>query len=74
MNKKQQDIYGYVVIDNNGYIESAYLLQGDDTGIYLTSNNQDVSELGGVQIIAPAGNDVFGTLNEAEIWIKNNNK
>ncbi len=68
--EQEREIYGYLVVRYNDRLEVAYMLVDHDYGIYLDDTDQDISQHGGLAVVAPADHEVFGTREEAQEYIK----
>ncbi len=67
--EQEREIYGYLVVKYNDRLEVAYMLVDHDHGIYLNTTDQDISQHGGLAVVAPAGHEVFDTREEAQEYI-----
>ena len=67
--EQEREIYGYLVVKFNDRLEVAYMLVDHDLGIYLDATDQDISQHGGLAVVAPADHEVFGTREEAQEYI-----
>ena len=67
--EQEREIYGYIVVKYEDRLKVAYMLVDHDYGIYLDATDQDISQHGGLAIVAPADHEVFGTREEAQEYI-----
>ena len=72
--EQELEIYGYLVVKFNNRLEVAYMLVDHDHGIYLDTTDQDISQHGGLAVVAPADHEVFGTREEAQEYIDKKDK
>ena len=72
--EQEREIYGYLVVKFNNRLEVAYMLVDHDHGIYLDTTDQDISQHGGLAVVAPADHEVFGTREEAQEYIDKKDK
>ena len=72
--EQEREIYGYLVVKFNNRLEVAYMLVDHDHGIYLNTTDQDISQHGGLAVVAPADHEVFGTREEAQEYIDKKDK
>jgi hypothetical protein len=67
--EQEREIYGYIVVKYEDRLKVAYMLVDHDHGIYLDATDQDISQHGGLDIVAPADHEVFDTREEAQEYI-----
>ena len=72
--EQEREIYGYIVVNYEDRLRVAYMLVDHDYGIYLDTTDQDISQHGGLAVVAPADHEVFGTREEAQEYIDKKDK